>query len=348
VNKKQRGEKKEKVDLNLFCDSCEKVNPCYGEEREEIFPVKGEEIKIVSKVMVCSKCGEDIYYDELEEKNLEMAYEKYREKKGLLGPKEIKKIRKKYGLSQRGISLLLGWSPATIARYEAGSIPNKSHNEQLRLFSEKLDYAKELFEEKKQELNREDIKRFSAFLERNEGEIDKKYFQNHIIKKYSGFPDGYRGNRSFDLTKLENMIYYFIYNEREIVKSKLLKLLWYSDFIFFKKFNVSITGTPYCKNHFGPIPFNHESIIAYLQEINAIEIKPHPGPYEGEVLSLNAEFEKGLFFGEEIEVMNYVLEKFKGKSAGDMSKISHEEKAYKELPLKQLIPYHYSKYIELA
>ncbi len=348
MNKKQRGKKEGKIVLNLYCDSCRKSTPCYSEEREEIFPVKGEEIKIFSKVMFCSKCGEDIYYDEFEEKNLEMAYEKYREKKGLLGPQEIKKIRKNYGLSQRGISILLGWSPATIARYEAGSIPNKSHNDQLRLFSEKLDYAKELFEEKKQELNREDFKRFSAFLDEKEGEIDIKYFQNHIIKKYSVFPDVYRGNRSFDLAKLENMIYYFICNEREIVKSKLLKLLWYSDFISHKKNKVSITGTPYCVNHFGPIPFNHESIIAYLQEINAIEIKPHPGPHEGDVFSLNAKFEEDLFFGEEIEVMKHVLEKFKGKNAGDMSKISHEEKAYKELALKQIIPYHYSKYIELV
>jgi DNA-binding transcriptional regulator YiaG len=60
-------------------------------------------------------------------------YDIYRQKKGLMGPTEIKELRKRLGgLSQRGLSTLLNWSPATIARYETGAIPSIAHNEQLK------------------------------------------------------------------------------------------------------------------------------------------------------------------------------------------------------------------------
>ncbi len=74
---------------------------------KEVYPVKGEDICIESDVLICTQCGETVYDDILDEENLECASNKYRDLNNLLGPRKIKSLRKKYGLSQRGLSSLL-------------------------------------------------------------------------------------------------------------------------------------------------------------------------------------------------------------------------------------------------
>ena len=98
---------------------------------EESYPVKGDTITITANVMVCGVCGETIYDDELDSENVQRAYAKYREKHGLLSPEDLRELRAKYGLSQRGLRGLLGWRPAPIARNEAGAIPTAAHEAQL-------------------------------------------------------------------------------------------------------------------------------------------------------------------------------------------------------------------------
>ena len=46
--------------------------------------------------------------------------------------KEIKRIRKGYGLSQKAFALLLGIGPASIVRYEQGSQPSKANANLIR------------------------------------------------------------------------------------------------------------------------------------------------------------------------------------------------------------------------
>ncbi len=108
-----------------YCPTCNTDRDATVYKREETYPVKGEPITIIADVVVCNVCGDTIYDDELDGRNLERAYADYRKKHGLLSPEDIKQIRAKYGLSQRGISALLGWSPTTIARYETGAIPSR-------------------------------------------------------------------------------------------------------------------------------------------------------------------------------------------------------------------------------
>lgn len=47
----------------------------------------------------------------------------------------------------------------------------------------------------------------------------------------------------FSLEKFIHLILYFATNG--MLKTKLMKLLWYSDFLYFKRQTVSITGTTY-------------------------------------------------------------------------------------------------------
>ena len=50
-------------------------------------------------------------------------------------PNEIKKIRKKYNLTQSAFSKLLGFGEKTITRYENGSIQDLAHDNLIRLMN---------------------------------------------------------------------------------------------------------------------------------------------------------------------------------------------------------------------
>lgn len=55
-----------------------------------------------------------------------MAQNKYRKKFNVIGPIDIKALRKKWNLTQKQLANVIGWSPLTITLYEVGKIPTKS------------------------------------------------------------------------------------------------------------------------------------------------------------------------------------------------------------------------------
>ena len=75
----------------------------------ERLTIKGEEITVTSTVLVCEKCLNEIFDEELDEANLNAAYSIYRERYHLLPPARIREIREKYGLSQRSLGRILEW-----------------------------------------------------------------------------------------------------------------------------------------------------------------------------------------------------------------------------------------------
>ncbi|HHV61402.1 MAG TPA: type II toxin-antitoxin system MqsA family antitoxin [Firmicutes bacterium] len=153
--------------MKAYCPRCKMERESIKIQRQETYPVKGEPITIMASVKVCNVCGTDIFDESLDSENLALAYSRYREQKGLPGPEDIRRIRGRYGLSQRGMAALLGWSPATIARYEAGAIPSVPHSEQLRRFDEDISYAYDLFKAAKNKLGNLERRRvekaFSSF-----------------------------------------------------------------------------------------------------------------------------------------------------------------------------------------
>ena len=119
----------------VYCPTCDRYTIASIVSRKETFNVKGEDIAVESSVLVCDKCKQDIFDEELDEKNLELAYTEYRKKHNLLLPTEIKGIREKYGLSQRSLGRLLEWGEITVNRYENGAIQDAVHDDVLKFIS---------------------------------------------------------------------------------------------------------------------------------------------------------------------------------------------------------------------
>lgn len=91
----------------LFCHVCDDYREVNIVKRNEVYRVRDEEIEIEAQVCICETCGEELLDKELDETNIEKAFEKYRKIHGLLPPNKIKAMREAYGLSQRAFSKLM-------------------------------------------------------------------------------------------------------------------------------------------------------------------------------------------------------------------------------------------------
>ena len=328
--------------MRAYCDVCGAERDCRVVQRDETYPVKGEPITVRAQVMVCNECGEDLFNAELDEGNLERAFQEYRRTKGLMAPEDIVAIREKYGLSQRGLAALLSWSPATVARYEAGALPSVPHNEQIRRFRDDVDYAKELFGTRKDHLGRLERSRVESTLRQfPEDDPPQDLLLQYLMSKYSAQEDEFRGRCQFDVDKAANMIVFFASNMRNVAKSKLLKLLWYADFVAYRRAFKSISGMAYCHNYYGPIPMEHEVLIWYIQSNGLIDLKPHDSG-KGDCVEAIDPFDDSLFTDEELQVLEDVCARFKSSTAKGMTKVSHLEDAYVRTQMKEPISYDYA------
>lgn len=112
----------------------------------------GYEFDLKVEVPVCENCGNEIYDDEIEEKIREKANIIIREKKNIITCDEIKKILKKYNVSQKTMSKLLGWGEITLTRYITKNYtPNKENSDLLKKINNPYIFQKYLNEEIKKE-----------------------------------------------------------------------------------------------------------------------------------------------------------------------------------------------------
>jgi len=122
--------------VKKFCPVCGTEQETKVIEKEEVSTVRGDKIKALARIRVCSVCDEELFDEELEEENIQRVYDIYRKKHGILSPEEIKNIRESYGLSQRAFAKLLGIGEASIVRYETGALPEKSLSNMIMLLKD--------------------------------------------------------------------------------------------------------------------------------------------------------------------------------------------------------------------
>ena len=84
---------------------------------------------------------------ELDNRAIKMAQNKYRKKFNVIGPNDIKALRKKWNLTQKQLANVIGWSPLTITLYEVGEIPTKSNNRLLKVLIKHPQAMKDFIEE---------------------------------------------------------------------------------------------------------------------------------------------------------------------------------------------------------
>lgn len=333
--------------MRRYCEECgreveTKIITC-----KESYGVCGETIEVDAQVLVCAECGEELYCEELDNATLIKAYNAYRKKHKLLLPEEIKAIREQYHLSQRSFAKLLNWGDKTIFRYENGSIQDKAHNSLLLFLREPKNMRTYLIENEIM-LDIKQKEKLIKTIDKLEQDTQCQIEHNFFGYFFTEVPSEENGFKAFDYDKFCAMVLFFAYKSTGLLKTKLLKLLNYSDMIFYKENGISISGVRYAHLPYGPVPENFDILFGTMaaDHIAHIEVVYDNG-YEKHQVIPEREILEGVLSDKELAVMERVYEKFKNFGSIEISNYSHKEKGYSLTQQGEIISYAYAKDIQL-
>mgnify|MGYP002656711345 CR=1 FL=1 len=128
---------------------------------------------------------------------------------------------------------MLNWGDKTICRYENGSVQDKAHNS-LLLFLREPENMRTYLTENEIALDERQKAKLMDTVEKLEQDIDYRVGRRFFEMFFSRIPCEENGFKGFDYEKLCAMVLFFAHESSELLKTKLMKLLNYSDMIFYK------------------------------------------------------------------------------------------------------------------
>ena len=316
----------------MICDNCGSKETYVKEYHH-----KYNDIEFYSKRRFCSKCNNLVYDEELDN---EASKKAIREKNKILGvdPDKIIALRKQYNLTQEQFSKIIGCAKKTLISYEQGtSVPNDIYIVTLKMLLENPNIIKPMIESNLSRYSQEEYQKITSKLSIIYEEEDNKK-ENQELSKYNGYTE-------YSLSKIKNLILYL--SQNTILKTKLLKELFYCDFISYKNIGKSITGLEYKKYQFGPVPRNYEQILNKLIQSKSISLNLIiDSDYECNQISSIEKPNTKDFAKEELDIINRVIKYFKNYSSKKIVDYSHKEKAFTDTKENNLISYDYAFDIE--
>lgn len=319
----------------MKCDICGSTNT-YIKEHEHIYNIKGKEIRFVSKRKFCKECNSLVYDAELDNNASEIAISMYNEKYGV-SKDEIIALRNKYSLSQELFSKIIGCAKKTLISYEKGkSIPNDSYLIIIRSLISKPETILTLIDANKEQFTNKEFNKISCKLAMLMPNNAKKLVvtDDEKLSEYNGYT-------KFSKEKIYNIILFLA--DRTILKTKLLKEMFYIDFLCYKNTCKSMTGLEYSKLQYGPVPDQFEYILNQGATEKIIDYNvSYNNDYECHNISSKKEFNKDLFTEEELEILNKVKNRFKNYGSKEIVDFSHKEQAFLKTELYSKISYDYA------
>lgn len=307
---------------------------------EEEFNVRGESIMLNVSYFRCED-GHTFDDPKSSDDPIDRAYREYRIRQGLLQPEGIRQFRLSTGLTQRELASILGFGAVTLSRYENGALQSEAHDKLLRMA---IDPAN-LTALAKQNQSKLSAKTFSRLLQYLEADVKDQHQSLRALFEttYAQHEqDEYSGDSYFDIEKLTTAILFFCVRS-DVFKTKLNKLLFYADFKHFKEFSASISGSRYAHLPFGPVPDHYDLVLAMLHEDERISLQERDyGEYVGEIVRPLGVPDISNFSLAELKTITEVKARFEGCSSSQISKLSHNEKGYKETKDGELISYRFS------
>lgn len=259
--------------------------------------------------------GEAWTTTELDEANIFQVYNQYRAKHGIPFPDEIIGLRKHYGLSAAKMAQILGFGINQYRVYEDGEVPNLSNARTIIAAREK-DVFLSFLEASKSDMSESEYHRTKRKIESANGDYISS---NH--------PTSFTGYRTMSLEKISAVANMLIAKIGPIFVTKMNKMLFYADFLHYKKCGYGITGITYRALQFGPVPESWGKIYESLSGI-LMEEFVYPSGQSGVLLETKGDTTDGVLTEAEIDTVKRVCELFAEMTAGEISDTSHKEKAW--------------------
>lgn len=320
----------------MRCDFCNS-NEFYTKDHQHLYNIKGKEIKFNSIRKFCANCNKLVYDAELDNNASRKAIEIYNKEFGVT-KEQILKLREKYNLSQHLFSKIIGCAKKTLVSYEKGtSIPNDNYMIVIKSLINKPETIVTLIESNKNQFNEEEYSKIKS-------KLSLFYINNNTKQLFLNddfVPTEFNGYTKLNKDKIFNMILFFA--DKCILKTKLLKEMFYADFLYYKQTTTSITGLEYAKLNFGPVPDGYEDILNECTEEKLIEYKiEFKNNYENYNIVNKARVDKNIFSKEELEILEKVKKYFEDYTVSDIVDFSHKEKAFIESKFYKKISYDYA------
>ena len=150
-------------------------------------------------------------------------------------------------------------------------------------------------------------------------------------------------------SKQENAVLYFLnrINNASLGKTKLMKLLYYTDFEFYETDGRSLTGDKYIAYPRGPVPEKAEKLIAEMEKDGKLHSeKVNFGGYEQIKYYPKLEADISVFTEQERRHLENIANRFEFWTATQMSNLSHDEYPWKNTRLGDVIDYHLASFFD--
>lgn len=333
---------------NRLCECCMEVHDVRKVQVRETTIFKDVAVEFDAEYYYCDHAQETYEDENLMSLNDISMKNAYRRKAGLLTTDEIIAIRAKYGISQSDLCLLLGWGGKTIARYEGHQVQDNAHDTILRKLSVDPEWFLVLLKSSKEQLSSSSYRKYlrtGMSLFEQDHDLYLKYAIQSRYARFSENPE-FTGGQKLSLDTVVDMICYFANSPQvlSLYKVKLMKMLWYSDALSFKRRNHSISGLAYQALPMGAVPVGHDSIID-LSGVRYEETEIGDGTAYKFIPNLRTEYPN--LTEEDKIIMDAVIRRFGKATKDEIVYAMHKEDAYKETAPRDIIQFKYAKTLSL-
>ena len=217
----------------------------------------------------------------------------------------IKNLRESIGMSQERLAKLLKIGRASLSQIENG---------ERKISAEELSNIAKIFNTTTDILLDLD-KKIEVTVEKNERRILKKEEIRISVPKRN-------------LEKFKEVLLYILNrvgSKPNIGETVIYKLLYFIDFNFYEKYEEQLIGATYIKNHFGPTPIEFKKIIEEMEGRDLVKIKDKYFQYPQTKYLPLREPDLSKLKGNEIKIIDDVLEKLSDMNASDINEYSHHD-----------------------
>ncbi len=288
---------------------------------------RGEKFSYIHIAFRDDEWGEQFTTTESDTVCYEQVTNQYRAKYGIPYTDEIIAVRQRYGVSAAKMSLILGIGTNQYRLYEQGEVPNVSNGRMIRsIMNPKV--MLEMVESSRNQLSQAEYRKIAdkvkIVIDQSDTYKMKQYETLRIFTTPRSAENGYAQT---SLDRLKNIMLYLLNRCEEVWCTKMNKLLFYVDFLSYRERGMAMTGLSYRAINFGPVPERWDRVYSEFPEVEQ-ELR-QTGDFVGSVLTTTSEPDLSMFTDTEMKVLDCVCNRFGTKSSREISRLSHDETAWK-------------------
>lgn len=293
------------------------------ETRKTVF--RKEEYEYIHLCYQCVDTQETFTTTQVDTFNISQIYNSYRTVHGIPYPDEIKEIRNRYELSALKMSRILGFGDNQYRLYENGEIPNVANGRVLKAIQSPKTFET-FVDAAKNALSDDEYTKIKTRLQECEdrssvdGLIHKLVFGDNIRSRYNGYA-------MLSISKLKNVLLFFIEKFNGVFVTQMNKILFYTDFLSYRENGQAITGLSFKAIQYGPVPNGWDRVYSLIDDIDQIEVEGKNGTVGNKLVS-DMSCDISSFSNEQLLILEKVYDTFKNDNSVSISNKSHEEPAW--------------------